>query len=167
MYWGTVGREQTQVALWSPWRFGELQRAILARFIGVNAGEWGRLRVISLKIRAGRLLFMALTLIVLSGTGADTPQRWLRVPHHLSCTCGELGLAQPGLNSCFRILCERKTRILGRLEEASPLSQPGVSEGCSGMRWSPGRSCPCSELALGTLTPPTAPFSRAPGPQFN
>lgn len=156
-----------------------LQRAILARFIGVNAGEWGRLRVISLKIRAGRLLFMALTLIVLSVTGADTPQPLLRVPHHLCCTCGQLGLAQSGFSSCFQTLCERKTQSLGQLEEeASPLSQPGVSPGCSGMlqdapgcsgmlRDAPERSCPCSEPALGTLTPPTAPFSRAPGPKFN
>lgn len=118
---------------------------------GRHAGERGRSRVISIKARAGRLLFMALTLIVLSVTRPGIPQPSLRVRHLLYLWEGGVGSSslQSGFSSCFPTLCERKTPNVGPLEEASALPQPGVS---AGMRWEPPA---CSELALALEDPHT------------
>lgn len=67
---------------------------------GRYAGEWGRLRVISPKNRAGRLSFMALTLIVRSVTRPGSPQPLLRARHRLL-YLREAGVGSGSLQSGF------------------------------------------------------------------
>lgn len=125
---------------------------------GRYAGKRGRLRVISLKNRAGRLLFMALTLIVLSATGLYPPQpcRGRRSLLYLWEGGGASGFFSQVSAAAFKPSVREKPKTWGCLgRHPLSLSQEGA-QGCAGMRWKPPAALvPWSELALDPGDPHT------------